>query len=131
MTKQFHGITSLGLIGVGTVIAAVAMFKASWVLGVVYLGVCLMASLTIPRVYCAKCPCKAHCAHVFPGKAAMAFHREPGSYTATELAILVVALLALIGFPQLWLWRYPGWFLVYWALTGVALLQVRLVVCRA
>jgi hypothetical protein len=61
MTKQFHGITSLGLVGVGTVIAAAAMFKASWVLGVVYLGICLMASLTIPRVYCAKYPCKARC----------------------------------------------------------------------
>jgi hypothetical protein len=130
MSKQFHGVTSLGGVTVATVIAAVAMFRTSWILGVVYLVVCVAASRAIIYTYCAKCPCKAHCAHVLPGKAALAIDRQPGPYTMVELAILAVALLVLIGLPQFWLWRHTGLFVVYWTLNAMALVQVRLVVCR-
>jgi hypothetical protein len=130
MSKQFHGVTSLGFVAIATVIAAAAMFRTSWVLGVVYLVVCVAASRAIIHTYCAKCPCKARCAHVLPGKAALAIDRQPGPYTMAELTILTVALLALMGLPQLWLWRHFGLFVVYWALNAVALVQIRLVVCR-
>ncbi|MCK4858342.1 MAG: hypothetical protein KAT58_10265 [candidate division Zixibacteria bacterium] len=129
MTK-FHGVTSLGLAAVATVIAAIAIFQTSWVFGIVYLVICAAAPGAILYAYCAKCPCKEHCAHVFPGKAAMAFDRKPGPYTTTEMAVLVLALLLLIGLPQFWLWRYTGWFIAFWALSGIALVQVRAVVCR-
>jgi len=129
MTK-FHGVTSLGLVAVAVVIAVVVMFQTSPVLGIVYVGVCVVAPIVVLYAYCAKCPCKEHCAHVFPGKAAMAFDRKPGPYTTTEMAVLVLALLLLIGLPQFWLWRYTGWFIAFWALSGIALVQVRAVVCR-
>ncbi len=130
MTKQFHGMTSLGLAAIGIVIAAVVMFQTSWVLGVAYLAVCAVSAGGIVYAYCAKCPCKARCAHVLPGKAAMAFNRQPGPYTATEIIVLVLALLLLIGLPQFWLWRYTGLCVIYWLLNAVALVQIRLVVCR-
>lgn len=130
MSKQFHGVTSLGWVAVATVIAAVTMFRTSWALGVVYLGVCVAAPGAIIYIYCAKCPCKAHCAHVLPGKAALGIDRQPGPYTMAELTILTVALLALMGLPQFWLWRHFGLFVVYWALNAVALVQIRFVVCR-
>jgi hypothetical protein len=131
MSKRFHGVTSLGWVAVATVIAAVAMFRVSWVLGVVYLVVCVAAPGAILYAYCTKCPCKAHCGHVFPGKAALAINRQPGPYTGTELAVLTVALLALIGLPQFWLWRHAGLFVAYWVLNAIAFVQIRLVVCRA
>jgi hypothetical protein len=130
MTKQLHGVTSIGFAAVAIAIAAAAMFRTSWVLGVVYLAVCAVSSGGIVYAYCAKCPCKTHCAHILPGKAAMAFDRQPGPYTATEIAVLVLALLLLVGLPQFWLWRYIGMFIVYWVLNGVAVVQIRLVVCR-
>ncbi len=129
MTKRFHGVTSIGFAAIGVAIAAVAMFRTSWVLGVVYLAICALAAGGIVYAYCAKCPCKAHCIHAWPGKAALAFDRQPGPYTPVELVVLVLALLALIGLPQFWLWRYTGSFIVYWLLNAVALVQVRIAVC--
>lgn len=131
MTKQFHGVTSLGFAAAAVVVAAVALFRTAWMLGVVYLAICAAASGAIVYAYCAKCPCKARCGHVFPGKAAMIFDRQPGPYTATELTVLLLALLALIGLPQFWLWRYTGLFVAHWLLNVVALVQVRAVVCRS
>ncbi|MCP4598956.1 MAG: hypothetical protein GY847_00170 [Proteobacteria bacterium] len=131
MTKQFHGVTSIGFVAIAVAIAAVVMFRASWMLGIVYLAICAVGSGAIIYAYCAKCPCKAHCAHVLPGKAAMAFDRQPGPYTATEIAVLVLVGLFLIGLPQFWLWRYTGLFITCWLLIVVALIQVRAVVCKS
>jgi hypothetical protein len=131
MTKRFHGITSIVLTAIAILIAAVAAFRASWVLGVVYLAICVAALLIIIYAYCAKCPCKEHCAHVFLGKAALAFERQPGPYAATELVALVLALALLLGLPQFWLWRYTGWFVAFWVLNAIAVIQIRAVVCPA
>jgi hypothetical protein len=131
MKTRFHGFTSIGLVLIATIIAAVGMFRTSWALGVVYLAICAAAPGAILYAYCAKCPCKAHCAHVLPGKAAMAISRGSGPYTTTELAVLAVAFLALMGLPQIWLWRYTGLFVAYWVLSIVAVVQIRTVVCRA
>jgi len=131
MTKRFHGITSILLVAVAIAIAAVATFRASWVLGVVYLALCAVSLLTIVYAYCAKCPCKEHCAHVLLGKAAMAFDRQPGPYTATEIGALILAGLLLIGLPQCWLWRYTGLFVAFWVLNAIAVTQIRIVVCPA
>ncbi len=130
MTNRFHGVTSLGFVAIAVAIAAVPMFQASLTLGAVYLAICALGSGAIIYTYCAKCPCKAHCAHVLPGKAAMAFDRQPGPYTATEMTVMILALLTLVGFPQFWLWQYRGLFIAYWLLFAIALVQVRAVVCR-
>jgi hypothetical protein len=132
MRSQFHGVTSIGLVMVATVIAVVAMFRTSWVLGVVYLVVCAVASGVVLYAYCAKCPCRTNCGHVFPGRLATIFgDRQPGPYTAVELAVLGLALLLLLGLPQVWLWRYTGLFVAFWVLNAIALVQIRVVVCRA
>jgi hypothetical protein len=131
MTKQFHGVTSLGFAAIAIAIAAVLMFRTSLTLGVVYLAACALGGATIVYAYCARCPCKAHCAHVLPGKAALAFDRQPGPYTATEIVALALAGLLIIGLPQFWLWRYLGPFIAHWVLMAVALVQVRIVVCRS
>jgi hypothetical protein len=60
----------------------------------------------------------------------MLFDRQPGPYTPTEIAALILALLVMIGLPQFWLWRRTGLFILYWVLNGIALVQIRLVVCR-
>jgi len=128
---RFHGVVSIGLVAMATGVAALALFRTAWALGAVYLAICVAALGSIIYAYCAKCLCKAHCAHVFPGKLAMAFRRQPGPYTRAELLVLVLALLALIGLPQVWLWQYTGLLAVYWALNAVAVVQIRAVVCRA
>lgn len=132
MATRFHGVTSLGLVLVAIVLAAVAAFLTSWVLGLAYLAVCAVAPAGILVAYCAKCPCQSHCGHLFPGKLAMRFlDRQPGPYTPAELGTVGLALLLLLGLPQVWLWRYPLLFAVYWVLNAVALIEIRAVVCRS
>ncbi len=132
MKTQIHGVTSLGLILVANVMAIVTLFLSSWGWGVVYLGGGLAALGGILYAYCAKCPCRTHCGHVIPGKIVVALtNRQTGPYTPVEFAILGLALLWLIGLPQLWLWQETGLLVTFWVLVAVALVQIRTVVCRA
>jgi hypothetical protein len=132
MSARFHGIVSIGLVGTSVLVAVVTVFQASALLGVVYLIGCAVAPLGIVYAFCAKCPCRRHCAHVVFGKLAVALtNRQAGPYTVAELAIVVLALLWLLGLPQVWLWRTPVWLIVFWVLNAVAVLQIRLAVCPA
>ncbi|MBN1426984.1 MAG: hypothetical protein JXB07_01285 [Anaerolineae bacterium] len=131
MTTRFHGITSLALAGAAIALGAVAMFQSAMWIGVGYLLVCAIAAPVVLYAYCAKCPCKTHCAHVLPGKAAMLFKRQPGPYSPAEMLAMIVALLLMVGLPQIVLWRSPGLLIAFWVLLGIAVIQVRSVVCRA
>lgn len=132
LNARFHGVMSIGLVGVSVGLAAVVMFQVSVALGVVYLIGCAVAPLAIVYAYCAKCPCRSHCAHVIFGKLAVALtNRQPGPYSRGEVAVVVVTLLWLLGLPQIWLWRWLGLFVAFWLLNAVAVLQIRLVVCRS
>jgi hypothetical protein len=123
MSKQrLHGVVSLGLVGVSIGIALVVMFRAAWGWGVLYVAISAASGYGIVYAYCAKCPCKVRCGHVLPGKAAQRFKRQPGPYTATDNMILVLGLIGVIALPQIWLWRDPALFGVFWLLTGIALL---------
>jgi hypothetical protein len=126
--SKFHGITSLILISIATLIGLIAMTLSWWVLGLIYLLVVIIVPQVLLRTYCAKCPCKAHCGHVFPGKAAMAFEKD-GPYTITDFLILGVSILLLIGLPQFWLWQILPLFGIYWVLTGIGLIQILLAMC--
>jgi hypothetical protein len=129
-TQQFHGVTSFILMMIAMLIALVVMFMTSWLLGLIYLAVMALAPQVILRAYCAKCPCQARCAHIFPGKAAMAFSRTPGPYTLLETGSMMIAMLLLLGLPQYWLWQYPALFITFWGLSGVAIVQIRAFVCK-
>jgi hypothetical protein len=132
MSARFHGVTSISLVGIAIVIAAVVMFQVSWLLGVLYLVGCLVAPLGIVCAFCAKRPCRTHCAHVVFGKLAVALtNRQPGPYTPAEIALVGLGLLWLLGVPQIWLWRTPIWLIGFWMLNAIAVLQIRLAVCRS
>ena len=126
---RFHGIVSLILVGLVSVLCLVVIAYHSWVWGAIYLVVIAAAPLAVLRSFCAKCPCKAHCAHVLPGKAAMAFARDPGPYTRGEIFAMAGSLLLLFGLPQFWLWKTPVLGIIYWVLAGIAFFQIRLAVC--
>lgn len=131
-TRTFHGITSIGLVIVAVVVAAVGVFDRSWVWGFVYLAGCVVAPAVIVYAFCAKCPCRTRCAHVLFGKLAVAFtDRRPGPYSGIELAVVGTALVWLLGFPQVWLWRNRALFLAFWALNALAVAQIRVAVCPA
>jgi hypothetical protein len=126
--QKFNGITSLIFTAIAALIALVVMSLNSWVWGVIFLAVMIIVPQVLLRTYCAKCPCKAHCGHVLPGKAAMAFEKD-GPYTATDFLIMGVSISLLIGLPQFWLWQYPILFAIYWVLSGIAFFQIFLTMC--
>jgi hypothetical protein len=130
-TLKFHGLTSLTFAGAAIVLAAIAMFQVSAWTGIGYLLVCAVGATLVVYSFCAKCPCKAHCAHILPGKAAMLFKRRPGPYSRTESALTMVSLLLLIGLPLPALWNNPMMLVAFITLFIIAIVQVRSVVCRA
>ncbi|MBN1849886.1 MAG: hypothetical protein JW932_15030 [Deltaproteobacteria bacterium] len=130
MKAQSHGIISLGLIFAAVILAAIAIFRVSWVPGVIYLAVCGIASIALLYAYCAKCPCRDQCGHVFPGKMARIFKTRRPPYTIFELVVTGLILILFIGLPQIWLYRYFGLFIAFWVMIVIAVIEIRTVVCR-
>jgi hypothetical protein len=132
MSARFHGIMSISLVGTSILVAVVTLFQATPALGLIYLIGCAVAPFGIVYAFCARCPCRTHCAHVVFGKLAMALtRRQPGPYTPAEMSAVGLALLWLLGLPQLWLWQTPLWLALFWLLNAVAVVQIRLAVCPA
>jgi hypothetical protein len=108
------------------------MFESSAWMGIGYLLICGISPLTILYAFCAKCPCQAHCGHVFPGRVAKVFKQRPaGPYTTGEVTMTGLVLLLLMGLPQFWLWQSPWLLAAFWGLYAIAVVQIRTVVCRA
>jgi hypothetical protein len=129
-TRRLHGITSFLWVAIAAIIAARTASRTSALLDTTYLVICVTSPWVIIYAFCAKCTCKEGCAHVLPGKIAQIIQRKPGPYHPAELLATGLALLSLIGFPLLWLWRYPASLLAFCLLNAVALSQIRLVACR-
>jgi hypothetical protein len=132
MTRQrWHGVVSLGLVGVSVGIALVVIARAAWVWAALYGAVGVASGGAIIYAYCAKCPCKGRCGHVLPGLAAQRFKRRAGPYTTLDYTIVILGLIGLIALPQIWLWHDLVLFGVFWLVTGIALADILRVVCRA
>jgi len=128
--SKFHGVTSVILAGIAIAIAVIAMFQSAIWAGIGYVFFCIIASTIIIYGFCAKCPCKEQCGHIFPGKAAMLFKRQPGPYSKIEIYALILSLLLLVGLPQPALWRQPVMLIAFWILLCIAGIQARSMVCR-
>ena len=132
MNTRVHGVTSLGIAGIATVIATVTLFQLSGMLGLGYLAALVVAGGGVIYAYCAKCPCRTHCGHILSGKlAVMLTNRQTEPYTPIEFAVVGGLVVILIGLRLLWLWRFPvllGVFVVHNAVAGI---QIRTVLCRA
>ena len=131
MSARFHGVMSLTLVAVAVIIAALvlAQVNCGWV--IMYLLLCVAGGSAILYAYCAKCPCKACCAHVLPGKIAGQFPRKSGPYSVIELSGVIVAGLLILGLPQLWLWWSVVAGIAFWVLNTIAFVQILLFVCHA
>ena len=129
--QQWHGVISLGMVGVSVGIALVVIARASWTWGALYGAISVASCGAIIYAYCAKCPCNGRCGHVLPGMAARRVKRPVGPYTTADYTLLVLGLIGLIALPQIWLWRDRALFGVFWLVTGIALADILRVVCRA
>ena len=133
MKHKFHGLVSLVLILVAIIIALTFMQHHSSSLGLIYLLIIVSSIPTILFSYCAKCTCKdGACSHVVPGMLTRLLpKRKQGPYTKADFFWTAVSLTALLGFPQIWLWKSKPLFVLYWILLFIGLLEILSLVCRA
>ena len=128
--RKFLGLFSLACVTAALVLAEITLFASDFWLGIIYLVLIAGSSLTIVLSFCAKCSCKKNCAHVLPGLATRLFKdRPPGAYTKTEMALMVISLLLILGFPQFWLTRDWKLFFCFWILNGIGLLIIVKKIC--
>ena len=132
MVSKFHGVFSLLLILASVVIAVVFMLSNFIGWGLVYLGIMVLANPIALYSYCAKCLCREDaCSHIIPGKLTRLLPvRREGPYSFGDYFATALSLVALLGFPQIWLWRSKGLFVLFWILVTIGLVEILLFVCR-
>ena len=130
---KFHGLFSLILICLSVVIAAAYLLGNFIGWGLVYVGIIALANPAVLYSFCAKCLCREDgCSHFIPGKLTRLLPaRRPGPYSFLDYFATAAALAALIGFPQIWLWRSKGLFILFWVLVTIGLVEILFFVCRA
>ena len=133
MAGRFHGVFSLILILASAVMALTYMLSKSIGLGIVYLGIIMLANPIVLYSYCAKCICReAACSHVIPGKLTRFLPpRKQGPYTFWDYFGTAISLIVLFGFPQFWLWQSKSMLICFWILLFVGILEIFFFVCRA
>ena len=126
-----NGVLVLVEACIASMLAAAVLFQISWLWALGYLLMCAVGCGSIIYAYCAKCPCRANCGHVVPGKIAIALtHRDTSPYTMLEIGVVGVAVTLMYALPVFWLWRSPIVFAPYALLMLVAFLQAQIVLCR-
>lgn len=126
-----HGLIGLALVGAALGLAAMWVAALSRPAALCYLLILSGGGLIILRRFCAQCPSRgADCRHVIPGLlAARLPRRAPGPYRRSDLILTGLALFAMTGFPQPWLWALPALFVLFWLLVAVAAVEILWKVC--
>ena len=132
MANKFHGVFSLILISAAVVMALVYLFGVALGWGLIYLGIVVLANPLVLYSYCSKCLCRDDaCSHVLPGKLARLLPlRESGPYTLMDYLGTALPLIALIGFPQFWLWQNRTALIFFWIMIVIGLIEILIFVCR-
>jgi len=102
MSTKIHGVISLLLEGLAIIIGFIAIWQVNKAVGVFYAFLILIAVPLILYAYCAKCDIRfTDCRHVFPGQLTRLLpKREDGPYFFGDYMGLILAVIALVGFPQ-------------------------------
>ncbi len=132
MAGKFHGVFSLLLILASVVIAIGYMLGNFFGWGLVYLGIVVLVNPIVLYSYCAKCLCREDaCSHVIPGKLTRLLPgRRQGPYSFWDYFATAISLVALFGFPQIWLWRSKGLLVLFWILVTIGLAEILFFVCQ-
>jgi len=121
MNRKFPGILMLMLLAAAITIGAWTIFQSCGLAyGFGYLICCFFAFGCIIRAFCAKCLAKRDCPHVLLGCLAVRMERDSGPYTRLEISVLIIALVFILGIPQLWIWHFPVRIAVFWLLNILA-----------
>ncbi|HEX3046223.1 MAG TPA: hypothetical protein VHY08_15815 [Bacillota bacterium] len=134
MKDRLHGVLSISFVLISFVLANVKLYFVSPILGVGYTILIFAALLIILGVFCRKCPhlIDNTCRHVFVGWIVVKLftRKEPGRYTQFELLATNIPLILVILLPQYWLFQDLRFFIAFWVLTIVYILEIGFFVCK-
>ena len=132
MRDRFHGVFSLLLVILSIIGGLLSVLNESFVMGLWYIAIILLSSPIILYSFCAKCMCRLDsCRHVFPGRLSQLFPpRKQGRYTFWDIFWTLVALLALLLFPQYLLWKNKAFLIIFWISCLIALAEILFFVCK-
>ena len=129
MTQKLYGILVMILLGFAVAIASAMIFINSITMGIVYLSINFLAAIALIYFFCTKCSRKKECPHILPGKAALLFNGKVKPYTKTEMTIVVISFLLIVGIPQYWLRLYLIPLITFWLLIITTLIIIPVHLC--
>jgi hypothetical protein len=132
MDRRGHGMVSAAMFGLAVGVGLLAIYIASPEIALVYLALGAVLFVVVLWGFCARCPHRgAGCIRLIPGVlASLLPARKCQPYSPRETAGVVVALLFLLLFPQLWLIASLPLLVLFWALVAAAAVEIRVAVCR-
>ena len=129
--NRFHGLFSLALLDIATVLALYVISKASMVMAASYFLISVACFGLIVYFFCGKCLSRQNCGHVFFGPLTKKLpSREQSQYSFTDYFMTVFALLVFFTIPQFWLWESISFGIIYWILVVFSLIEVQFFVCK-
>ncbi len=130
LTKSI-GVLALLTAGLACVIGLIVISNKSQTGAMLYLGIIIVSPFLILRFFCTKCPCTGNCAHVIPGiLTKKLFKNREGPYTSLDISIFGITVLALFGFPQIWLIENVTFLVIFWILLAITGISVIVVLCK-
>jgi hypothetical protein len=125
-----HGIISMIIFFAAIVLGISAIFKESAYMGIGYISFLPLGFVIIIYSYCTKCAGRFHCGHIIIGRIAQQFpKRKQRAYSKSDYAGVIIPLLTMMLFPQIFLWKTTWMFISFWFLSIVAVLEINKFVC--
>jgi hypothetical protein len=126
-----HGLISMTIFFAAILLGIIAIFKESSSMAISYIIFLLLGFISIIYSYCTKCAGRFHCGHIIIGKIAQQFpKRKQRAYSKSDYAGVIIPLLIMILFPQIFLWKITWMFISFWVLSIVAVLEINKYVCN-
>jgi hypothetical protein len=129
---SIHGYISVALFFAALLFGFYAVLIFSPVVAAIYLLLSFAAFSIVAAFYCSKCKCRKNCNHWIIGKLSVLLSKpKEGDYTKSDLFLKTLFPLAImIAFPQFWLIKSFSLFIIYWALSFVAGIEIYAFVCN-
>jgi hypothetical protein len=131
MQKNYHGLISLFLLCSAVFISVITLFNYSFLVGSLFMMLCIFSSVIVLRIFCAKCPCRKTCGHVILGRLAAKIFPEISAAPFKFYEWLILGAIGglIIGIPQHWLIKNSILFFSYWLILVAAAIEIKLTVC--
>jgi len=132
MGNKFHGVFSLVLVFFSILIGFFSIGYHSLLMGILYLLITIISSVSVLYFYCAKCYCRFNsCVHIFPGKLTRHLpFRDQGEYTRQDYLGTIIPISIIFLFPQFWLLKNLTLFVFFWISLLAGVVQINTFLCR-